>query len=98
MSEEPNIVVIGGKPVDINDPCALFRALQAYRVLLSTGGKVEEIEVRSPVSTRRTRFSSGSKVEEIDRMMGDAKAACEMTLGNRPKRTRFAIGGRFNPY
>jgi hypothetical protein len=98
MIEQPNIITIGGKPVDINDPCALFRVLQAYRIKLAAGERVEEIEVRSPVSTRRTRFSSGSKAEDLDRMMADAKAACEMTLGNRPKRTRFAIGGRFNPY
>ncbi len=98
MSEDPNVIVIGGKPVDINDPCALFRALQAYRVILATGGKVEEIEVRSPVTTRRTRFASGSKLEDLDRMISDAKSACELTLGDKPRRRRFAIGGRFTPY
>lgn len=92
------IVVIGGNPVNINDPCALYRALKAYRALLATGGRVEEIEIRSPLTTRRTKFSSGSKVEDVDRMMSDAKAACEVSLGETPKRTRYAIGGRFKPY
>ena len=96
--EEDLIVVIGGKPVNINDPCSLYRALKAYRTLLATGGRVEEIEVRSPLTTRRTRFSSGSKPEDVDRMMSDAKAACETSLGVTPKRTRYAIGGRFKPY
>lgn len=95
---DPNIVIIGGKPVDIADPCALCRALQAYRIKLATGGSVEEIEVRSPVTTRRTRFHSGSKVEDLDRLIAEAKSACEASIGGTPKRTRYAIRGTFRPY
>ncbi|CAD7036467.1 hypothetical protein RHAB21_02528 [Pseudorhizobium halotolerans] len=92
------IIRIAGQAVDINDPCALYRALKAYRVKLAAGERVEEVEIRSPVTTRRTRFSTGSKPEDLDRMLADARAACELSLGERPKRTRFAIGGRFRPY
>jgi hypothetical protein len=95
---QPNIVIIAGTPVDVNDPCALCRALQAYRVRLATGGVVEEIEIRSPVTTRRTRFSSGSKMADLDAMIADAKAACEASLGSTPKRTRYAISARYRPY
>ncbi|KEQ05742.1 hypothetical protein [Pseudorhizobium pelagicum] len=94
----PLIINVGGQQVDVNDPCALYRALKAYRIKLAAGERVEEVEIRSPVTTRRTRFSSGSKPEDLDRMLSDAKAACELTLGERPKRTRYAIGGRFRPY
>ena len=90
--------LIGGKVVDINDPCALYKALKIYRTRLAMGERVEEIEVRSPVTTRRTKFSTGSKIEDLDRMMADAKAACETSIGSTPKRTRYAIGGRFKPY
>jgi hypothetical protein len=98
VSEDPNLVVIGGKSVDINDPCALCRALQAYRIKLMTGGGVEEIEVRSPVTTRRTKFHSGSKVEDLDRLIAEARSACEASIGGVPKRTRYAIRGTFRPY
>lgn len=94
----PNIVTIAGVAVDVNDPCALCRALQAYKVRLATGGVVEEIEIRSPVTTRRTRFSAGSKMADLDAMIADAKAACEASLGTPPKRTRYAISARYRPY
>lgn len=92
------IITIGGQQVNVNDPCALYRALKAYRIKLAAGERVEEVEIRSPVTTRRMRFSAGSKPEDLDRMISDARAACELSLGERPKRTRFAISGRFRPY
>lgn len=92
------IIRIGGQAVNVNDPCALYRALKGYRIKLAAGERVEEVEIRSPVTTRRTKFSAGSKLEDLDRMLADAKAACELSLGERPRRARYAISGRFRPY
>ena len=95
---EPLIVVIAGIPTDIDDPCALYRALRAYRMRLATGGAVEEIEIRSPATTRRTKFSAGSKLSDLDAMIEEARTACEAINGAPPKRTRYAIAGRMRPY
>ncbi|BDA84978.1 hypothetical protein Sa4125_25200 [Aureimonas sp. SA4125] len=99
MSETPNIVVIGGQPVDVSDPCARYLALYAYRMRLATGGAVEEIEIRSPLTTRRTKFSAGSKPADLDDLLDEAKAECEaLTNGGVKRRTRFAIAARSRPY
>ena len=99
MSEMPIYVTINGVQVDVADPCELYRALVGYRIKLATGGQVEEIEVRSPLTTRRTRFSAGSKLADIDKMIEEAKAACDADNGAcAPRRTRYAISGRMRPY
>ena len=101
MSDQavPILVSINGVMVDVADPCALYPALVGYRVKLATGGQVEEIEVRSPLTTRRTKFSAGSKLSDLDNMIAEAKAACEAKTGTAPvRRTRFAIRGRMRPY
>lgn len=96
---ESNFVTIGGQNVDIADPCQLCRALQAYRIQLATGGAVEEFEIRSPITNRRTKFASGSKPEALDAMIADAKSACEAALGNpAPRRKRHALAGQMRPY
>ena len=95
----PIYVTINGVQVDVADPCALYPALVGYRVKLATGGQVEEIEVRSPLTTRRTKFSAGSKLADLDKMIEEAKAACDAQTGVcTPRRKRFAISGRMRPY
>jgi hypothetical protein len=99
MSDTPNLVLIDGKLVDINDPCARYVALFAYRVKLVTGGAVEEFEIRSPLTTRRTKFSAGSKPADLDDMLAEAKAECEAkTSGGVKRRTRYAMAARARPY
>lgn len=101
MSDQvtPIYVMINGALVDVGDPCALYPALVGYRVKLATGGQVEEIEIRSPLTTRRTKFSAGSKLSDLDNMIAEAKAACEAKTGTGiPRRTRFATRGTFRPY
>ena len=96
---EPNLVLINGAMVDINDPCALYRALFAYRMKLATGSAVEEFEIQSPLTRRRTKFSAGSKAADLDDLMATAKAQCEALNGaTQPRRTRFAIRGGFRAY
>lgn len=102
MSNTPgpgqNFVVIGGQSVDVNDPCARYLALFAYRIRLATGGAVEEIEIRSPVTTRRTKFSAGSKPADLDDLLAEAKAECEAITSGTKHRTRYAIAARSRPY
>ncbi|MBS9720185.1 hypothetical protein JYU29_05725 [Tianweitania sp. BSSL-BM11] len=99
MSADPHIQMIDGKPVNINDPCALAQALQGYRIKLATGGGVSEIEIQSPLTRRRMKFSSGSSVADLDKMIEEAQAACQVAIGAPPpRRKRFAISGRMRPY
>jgi hypothetical protein len=95
----PNLVIIDGKAVDVADACARYLALYAYRIRLATGGAVEEFEIRSPITTRRTKFSAGSKPADLDDMLAEAKAECEaLTNGGAKRRTRYAIAARSRPY
>ena len=95
----PNYAIIAGQQVDINDPCAYARALMAVRATLITGGAVEETEIRSPLTTRRVKFSAGMKASDLDPVIADLVAACQARNGAAlPRRTRFAIRGTFRPY
>ncbi|MBB3771535.1 hypothetical protein FHS55_002134 [Angulomicrobium tetraedrale] len=89
-----SMVTIAGQSVDADDPCALWQALYAYKLKVLTGEQVEEIEIRSPLTNRRTRFSPGN-IAAIEAELRDLQRACDAKSG---KRTRFAISGGFRPY
>lgn len=89
-----NLTVIGGQSVDADDPCALWQALYAFKLKVLAGEKVEEVEIRSPVTNRRTRFSAAN-IAALDNELGRLQRACEAKKG---KRSRFAISGGFRPY
>jgi hypothetical protein len=48
-------VKLGGVDVDQEDPCALYQALYSAKLQLLAGERVEETEIRSPVSQNRIR-------------------------------------------
>lgn len=88
------LVDIAGVSVDADDPCALWQALYAYKLKVLAGGRVEEIEIRSPITNRRTRFSAGN-LAALDDEMNRLQRACDAKNG---KRSRFATSGGFRPY
>lgn len=87
-------VMIGGVAVDMEDPCALWQALYAHKLKILSGQQVEEIELRSPVTTRRSRFGAGN-IPALDEELSRLQAACEAKSG---RRRRFAQRGTHRPY
>lgn len=97
MSLTPNYVVINGVQVSADDPCELWQALYNYRLSLLGGGKVEEIEIRSPITTRRTKFGA-TNIGDLDAELERLSKACDIAKG-RSRRARYAIRGRYTrPY
>lgn len=90
-------VMIAGESVDLDDPCAVCARLKAYRLQIATGGAVEEIELRSPVSSRRVRYTKASSPADLDLLIGEYGEACAALVLPK-KRTRYAIRGTFRPY
>lgn len=88
-------VMIGGVAVDMDDACALWQALYAHKLRILSGQQVEEIELRSPVTTRRSRFGAGN-LAALDAELSRLQAACEAKSGRR--RLRFAQRGTHRPY
>jgi len=89
-----NPVTINGAIINGDDPCALFQALYAHKLKMLSGQQVEEIELRSPVTTRRSRFGAGN-IAELDAELARLQAACEAKSG---RRRRFALRGVHRPY
>ncbi|WGD31217.1 hypothetical protein AncyloWKF20_05180 [Ancylobacter sp. WKF20] len=88
-------VGIDGAVIDIDDPCALYTALYAVKLKLLSGERTEEIEVRSPLTNRRTRFGP-SNMPALEAELRSLARACDARNG---KRTRFALAGRVTrPY
>ncbi|MER8556128.1 hypothetical protein NKH37_28910 [Mesorhizobium sp. M1217] len=87
----PTLIKIAGVTVDAEDPCALYQALYAAKLKLIAGERVEETEVRSPVTHRRVRISAGS-VAALDAELMRLAAACSAKQG---KRSRYAKTIRF---
>ncbi|TIT24413.1 MAG: hypothetical protein E5W70_03655 [Mesorhizobium sp.] len=85
------LVKIAGVSVDAEDPCALYQALYAAKLKLIAGERVEETEIRSPVTHRRVRISVGS-VAALDAELMRLAAACSAKQG---KRSRYAKSIRF---
>lgn len=91
------LIKLGGVEVDAEDPCALYQALYAAKLKLLAGERVEETEVRSPVTLQRVRVSVANIAALDDELMRLA-AACSAKKG---KRARYAKTMRFvggNPY
>jgi hypothetical protein len=84
-----NMVTINGASVDADDPCALYQALYAAKLALIAGERVEETEIRSPVSQNRVRVSVGS-MEALNAEIMKLAAACQAKTSG--KRARFAKG------
>lgn len=89
-----SLVTLGGLQVDDEDPCALYQALYAVKLRLISGEMTEEVEIRSPVTNRRVRFSAGN-LDALDTELRTLAAACDARSG---RRRRFAISGGFRPY
>lgn len=82
----PMMVKIGGVPVDVEDPCALYAALAAAKAQRLAGEQVEETEIRSPVMHQRLKVASSS-IADIDKELVRLQAACQAkTTGCRPSR------------
>lgn len=88
----PNMVTINGASVDADDPCALYQALYAAKLALIAGERVEETEIRSPVSQNRVRIAVGN-MAALDAELMRLSAACQAKTSG--KRARFAKGIRY---
>lgn len=87
----PTMIKIAGVEVDADDPCALYQALYAAKLKLLAGERVEETEVRSPVTHRRVRLAVGN-IAALDAELMRLAAACSALSG---KRSRYAKSMRF---
>ena len=88
-------VSIAGQEIDADDPCAIWQALYAFKLKAITSTVAEEIEIRSPVTNRRVKFSGADRAA-IDEELRSLARACEAKSG---KRTRFAMPARvLRPY
>lgn len=87
----PTMIKIAGVTVDAENPCALYQALYSAKLKLIAGERVEETEVRSPVTHQRVRVSVGS-VAALDAELMRLAAACSALSG---KRSRYAKSVHF---
>lgn len=79
-------IIIGGVPVDPEDPCAMYAALAAAKAKRLSGEQLEESEIRSPVMHQRIKVASSS-IADIDKELVRLQAACQAkTTGCRPAR------------
>lgn len=88
----PNLVTIGGVYVDADDPCALYQALYAAKIKLLAGERLEETEIRSPVTSRRLKVAA-SNMAALDAELMRLSTACTAKTGGRAryaKRLRFS--------
>lgn len=82
----PNMISIGGAPVDADDPCALYQALYATKLKLISGEMVGEYSIQSPVTRDSVTFSAGN-LRALEAELVRLGAACEKkTTGRRPGR------------
>lgn len=84
-------IKLAGATVDADDPCALYQALYAAKLKLLAGERVEETEVRSPVTQQRVRVAVGN-IAALDAELMRLAAACSARQG---RRSRFAKTARF---
>lgn len=88
----PNMVTIGDVSVDADDPCALYQALYAAKVKLLAGERIEETEIRSPVTSRRIKVAV-SNMAALDAELMRLSSACSAAQTGR--RARYAKRMRF---
>ena len=74
--------------VDLDDPCALLRALKAARLRLATGALT--VSVKS--GDEEVSFSKADPVR-LDRAIAEAERACAIASGQTPRRRRFLTAG-----
>lgn len=82
-------VVIGGEPVDIDDPCAMVRALKKTELRIATGGSVESVEIDG----ERITYSRAS-LPALRQLIDQYGAQCAAKTGG--TRTRFAKSVRWS--
>lgn len=85
------MITIAGVTVDAEDPCALYQALYAAKLKLLAGERIEETEVRSPVTHQRIKVS-GTSIAALDAELMRLATACSAKNG---KRSRYAKTMRF---
>jgi hypothetical protein len=86
------MITIGGVSVDAEDPCALWQALYSAKLKLLAGERVEETEIRSPVTHRRLRVSV-TNMDALDAELARLAQACAAKNGG--GRVRYAKRIRF---
>lgn len=91
---EPIPALIGGVPVDLADPCALYAALYTVKMKRLAGEGVEETEIRSPVTHRRLKLSSVN-MSLLEAELTKLSEACTAINSPCVRRTRFAKRIRF---
>jgi hypothetical protein len=80
-----SIMIIGGAPVEMDDPCALYEALYAVKLKILAGEHVEEISLQSPVSREMMRLSAANMVQ-LDKELMRLSTACTLkTTGQRAR-------------
>jgi hypothetical protein len=84
------LVKLGGVDVDMDDPCALYQALYAAKLKLLAGERMEETEIRSPVSQNRIRVSVAN-MAAIDAELLKLSTACTAKTTGRPGRYRKTV-------
>jgi hypothetical protein len=89
----PNMMTIGGVGVVADDPCALYQALYAAKLKLLAGERVEETELRSPVTSRRIKVAI-SNIAALDAELMRLSSACSASQTGR--RARYAKRMRFS--
>lgn len=91
---DPIMTTIGGLPVNLADPCALYAALYTVKMKRLAGEGVEETEIRSPVTNRRLKLSSVN-MSLLDAELAKLSEACTAINSPCVRRTRFAKRIRF---
>ncbi|WP_084412408.1 gpW family head-tail joining protein [Fulvimarina manganoxydans] len=74
--------------VDLDDPCALLKALKAARLRLATGALT--VSVKS--GDEEVSFSKADPTR-LDRAIAEAERACHIASGQAPQRRRFLTAG-----
>lgn len=75
-------VTINGASVDTDDPCALYQALYAVKLLMISGEQVGEMSIQSPV-TRETVVFSPTSMAALDKELVRLSEACTLKTNGR---------------
>lgn len=77
----------------VEPPCDRAERLRGIRDALITGDAVTETKFGEDA----VKFAKAD-MAALNREIAAAEAACAASLGERPRRKRFAMGARFRPY
>lgn len=79
-------------PGDTTDPCADYLRLKKVYERVATGETVKRVRFHNGEEQRETEFSQAN-IGVLEKLMNDAKDACQLSLGNtRPRRSAIGIG------